>query len=505
MPAPDGLDITNWTRQPVGFPTIDGNYPFSIRPGSGVGNGLTPTHYVAPYAQVTGAISDEDITNGPAYADSTELNPCTLFEATTSCAAGDTIQTASGVITVTETGVPQDPAIHPDASGTSLDPITFVAEYPAAYNSVDALRTRFERVGFAVAGPCAIFGPSDNGVGYDYITFDGFYVDYARNGHPSTRGLCYINDADNCVIRRCRFDRVDLGVDDNTDNFNCIQLNGTTNTSLLNNIFDNGYDTDSSHNKAAVTTYQSSGMVIEHNEFRNVAAGLYLKGDLSFAVGNQGIARYNKFIDCRHPLLTFVGPPTGVGDMEITQNLVYYTQTLTGYDYAFEMQPYSAANSYNYNVHHNTFIVPPSSVYGGYRITGDFTGTAWTGCRFDDNIIACITGSLSEPIINAGGCSDLSLWSSMTNNWVYNNGSNLRFSFNGTNFTTASALTNFEGAIGNAFSATSSGDPEFEDAANYDFRLAAGAATRTASSTSGPVGCYISGAEEIGLEASPSY
>ena len=47
---------------------------------------------------------------------------------------------------------------------------------------------------------------------------------------------------------------------------------------------------------------------------------------------------------------------------------------------------------------------------------------------------------------------------------------------------------------------------EFVDLANHDYRLANhGQAALTASSSGGPVGCYITGNEEIGLRASPGF
>ena len=48
-------------------------------------------------------------------------------------------------------------------------------------------------------------------------------------------------------------------------------------------------------------------------------------------------------------------------------------------------------------------------------------------------------------------------------------------------------------------------DPEFEDMQNHNFQLADnGQVALTASSTGGPVGCYITGDEEIGLRADPT-
>ena len=502
MTTPVGLDISGWTRQAT-TPVLDGNNPTNVRSGSGTGHDLTIDYFVAPYADVTGATSDEDVTNGTAYASATTAgSPCTLFEASENCAAGDMIQTAAGAYVVTETGVPQDPAFNPITSGTSLNPIVFVAEYPASQNSNTVLYSQLKRVGAIATDPCAIFGPSDNGAGKDYITFDGFYVDYDQDGHPGSRGICYVNDSDNVTIRRCKFKRADLGTADDGDNFNCIHVNRADNLTLDNNVFDNGYDSNGSHNKAAVTLYEVNGITLTHNEFLNVTTGLYIKGDFA-NTGNDGLVKFNKFVDCRHPMLTFYGPVAASGDMEITQNLVYYTQALTGLDFSFEMQASTVANTQDFKVHHNTFIVAGDSVLGGYYINNSTAMAAFNGSDFRDNIVACISSGLSAPLVDAGGNTSMSPFNQFDYNWYYNNGSNLRFNFNSTGYTSATALADW---VTNASvdANSSAGDPNFVDSANYDFTITSGS-TRTASSTGGPVGCYITNSEEIGLEASPSY
>lgn len=49
-------------------------------------------------------------------------------------------------------------------------------------------------------------------------------------------------------------------------------------------------------------------------------------------------------------------------------------------------------------------------------------------------------------------------------------------------------------------------DPQFVDPENDDYRLAPnGQPALTASNLAGPVGCYITGFEEIGLRAAPEY
>jgi len=498
MTTPINLNISGWTRQPVGYPILDGNFPHSVRSGSGTGNGLTPTHYAAPYAQVSGAISDEDVVNGTAYVSATSSSaPCTAFEAAANAVAGNIIQVAAGALSFTDTGLPQDPCWVPTNSGTSLDPIIFVAEYPAAYNSTASVYTRLERAGDLATNNnlSSIFGSVAN----NYITFDGFHVDYAQNGHPSWRGICYINESDNFTVRRMRFDRADLGDLDNTDNFNCIQMNDADAPLIENNQFMGGYSSSASQNESCITTYYATNYIIRHNLFDNVSTGLYLKGGI-----NYGETYFNKFVDVRKPIKTLYTNALG-NYVDIYQNLVYYTQTLVGQDYSIQMQQGDAVNSVNTRVYNNTFIVPSYSDFGGLELPSDISGTGYVGCTFRDNIVACIDSGLTAYNVFAEECTDLSNFAQFDFNWYYNNGSDVRFRFNNyINYNDAD-LTAWR-AISGLDTNSSVGNPGFEDAANYDFRLATGSGALTASSiSSGPVGCYITGTEEIGLEASPSY
>lgn len=461
--------------------TAGGNIPAAPtnpnQPSDSVANpAYTATHYVTSTASGTG--------------DGSMQNPWTLMQAMANARDGDAVQVAPGIYEAASTGDGLSPTFRPSHDGTADRPIVFFAQYPAATEANPANWSRLRRTGPADS---PLIGAGGDGAYRSHIVIDGFYFNYNEGAMPSTRGIVYLgfNNTGN-KVRRNRFDRANLGAADDNDNYNCIQIHASANAEITDNLFNGGYDANGSHNESCITTYGALNFLIEHNTFQNVTTGIYVKGSFG-GVGNQGRIRFNRFSGFRSGV-ELTENENG-GTVEVYQNL-FYDWNGTNARAAIIFENSVAPEHRNFIVHHNTIITPaPGGASGPVSLE---SGVNMTDNVFRDNIVASIVAGNAQVMVNAYEIASLANFAQWDYNLYYNNGATPTFAIDGT---IHSDLASWQLASGRDAHAVVS-LPQFENAAVGDFRLLNnGQAALTASSTGGPVGCYITGSEIIGIRA----
>ena len=432
----------------------------------------TPTHYVTATATGSG--------NGSLQ------NPWTLLQAMANAVAGNAVQVAPGIYEAASTGDGLSPTFRPSHDGTSTQPIVFFAQYPAATESNPANWSRLRRTG---AADSPLIGAGGDGAYRSHIIIDGFYFNYNEGAMPSARGIVYLgfNNTGN-KVRRNRFDRANLGAADNSDNFNCIQIHGSANAEIADNLFYGGYDATGSHNESSITTYGALNFLIEHNTFEGVTTGIYVKGSFS-GVGNRGTIRFNRFLGFRSGVELTENEDGGA--VEVYQNL-FYDWNGTNASAAVVFESSVAPEHRNFVVHHNTIVTPaPGGAAGPVSVE---SAIDMTGNVFRDNIIASIEPGNTQVLVNVDATS-LNNFTQWDYNLYYNNGATPTFAMNDGVHSGLAAWQAASGRDSNSITAA----PQFMDAAAKNFRLVNnGQAALTASSTGGALGCYLTGAEVIG-------
>jgi len=160
------------------------------------------THYVAPFAEVTGATSDYDVQNSLVFSNATSSgSPCTLACAMANATAGHQVQCAPGVI-IGSTSGPGHRYLSdfmPTNSGILGDPIVFFAQYPAVANHGSTeLYTEMRKQNAE--------GSTMGAGGSDYIVFDGFYFDENFNLPANDGGTLILGSGSTGIeARRCSF------------------------------------------------------------------------------------------------------------------------------------------------------------------------------------------------------------------------------------------------------------------------------------------------------------
>lgn len=434
----------------------------------------TPTHFVTATATGTG--------------DGSLQNPWTLMQAMANARAGHAVQVAPGIYEGASTNDGLSPTFRPSHDGTAAQPIVFFAQYPAATEPNPANWSRLRRIGPANS---AVIGAGGDGAYRSHIIIDGFYFNYNEGAMPSTRGIVYLgfNNTGN-KVRRNRFDRTNLGAADDNDNYNCIQIHSSANAEITDNLFNGGYDANGSHNESCITTYGALNFLIEHNTFQNVTTGIYVKGSFG-GVGNQGRIRFNRFSGFQSGV-ELTENENG-GSVEVYQNL-FYDWNGTNARAAIVFENSVGPEHRNFIVHHNTIITPaPGGTSGPVYVE---SGVDMTGNEFRDNIIASLVPGTTQVLVNAYEVASLANFTRWDYNLYYNNGATPTFAVNGA---LQSGLANWQSASGRDANSRVT-LPQFVNPGAADFRLANnGQAALTASSTGGPVGCYITGSETIGI------
>ena len=469
------------------------------------GGGYTATHYVAPYASVSGATSDWDTTNGTPFASATSIStPCTLGEAMANASAGNVIECAEGVYLGNTTAVAerQHSYFMPSNSGSSGTPIIFYAKYPASENyGTTSVYTELRKQN----AYSSVLGTN----GQDYIIYDGFFIDEQYVVPSGNSGMTSMfSGSENCEFRRFAFDRYDWGYADDY-NANCIYFDQTINFKVLDCYFQGGVTT-ASHNNAAINIYNSANYLIQNNTFEDTFTGIYSKenglqpgGTDPNPYRTSGNIQYNKFINCDSPVELQQGITVGVKYNLMTG--VNNASASTGAVH-FDSGP-DRVGTLTWEIEHNT-IVLSGGTDTGFHLEDVLAGL--TTCKFQDNIVYCGAAQTSGYMVSTraveGGSMSNWAWSDFApiNYNCYYAPTTIRWygNANGDSYTSLSSWQTETSQEANSITS----DPEFTNIGTGDYTLAANSqAALTASSTGGPVGCYVTGSEEIGMRADPGY
>ena len=450
--------------------------------------GYTATHYVAPYASVSGAANDyADLGVASWSAASNAATPTTLGTAMARASGSNKVQVAPGVyaginVTTGSGWICSFAAAH---SGTSAaDPLVFFAQYPAAHNYGNtALYSEIRRATVAADGLSGVMGPL---AGSNYVVFDGFYMNEAVTPSGPNKGMFQCNNSTGTQFRRIAVDRGNNYTGTAGYNPNAIYGENTIDLVVSDCLFTGRPIYPSNLRQTAnVELYNSANYLLQYNTHNGALCGQHAKENEVYGVYTQwGRMLYNRFNGVTKSIVVQQGT-----SHEIAYNLTYGS---TVGEMAFEISTGpNRADTIAVNAHHNTFILRGSCVGFAPNATSDLAG-----CEFQNNIVYGVlgqTGYLMYP--NSTGF----LWSwadfVLNNNCYYRVGGTPTFlSLTGSSVT---GLPNWQISTGQEAASISS-DPLFMDAANNDYRLQGG-------SPAAAMGCYITGTEEIGLRANPTY
>ena len=414
-------------------------------------------------------------------------------------AAGDTVYVTAGVYSVAGSSNWNSPTYDPVNSGTS-----------------DTNRIVFKAVGAVELEYSSGWGPmigatSVDGVGTrsDYITWDGFTIYDVRAPQSLGSGDSSIGNARcgyviGCVIQNNRFYgnlSTSLG-----NNYAGVWLAGSGlggegghSNVVRNNTIKNylNFGTGYHHNAPGIMTYGIWDSVIENNEIENCGVGIHLKGG-----GEEG----NKNNTVRKNLIYESGGGIVLGTTTGTH--LVYQNIVRDSHWGLKFQNHGSGFKGTYYVVNNTFV--NNAINDDEGTVGTFSPHSSAvegldGVYIYNNIQYRSTGSTA--VGTAWWFWDQWAVTFLDYNFYYQI---TRYKKSETNYAT---LANWRTALGGCPGAgrecaSTTDDPLFVDAGEYDYRLQAESPARTVGRTitaihgsdgeTIPAGAYITGDEVIG-------
>jgi|JI10StandDraft_1071094.scaffolds.fasta_scaffold10523_2 hypothetical protein len=452
----------------------------------------TPTHYVDDYAAVSGATSDGEDRGATAWSNATSPStPTTIGTAMARATAGNVVRVAPGTYSVTPIDSRWSPSLSVANSGTSGSPIIFYAQYPGAYNEGStSLYSEIRSNNSAIRG--AVLGVVG---GQDYIYFDGFVIDQTYTPPRPSNGTVVLGFSESTGVQIRRF--LFLNEEQPSgDNYPSIYMEGVTSPRVVDSRFRGG---NTGGEGDCVTMYGVYDFVLEHNELIDVRMGMYAKGSAASGTRrNYGVMRFN--------YASGVTDKVWFASVVDTSNGVNIYQNLgVGNSQNFRGDPAGEGPS-EVHVYNNTFVDTISSGNAHDAVIWMEGSVSSTGNEFYNNIVANTSASSTVNLHTVQVASPSTAFAIIDYNNYYNAGSTLYFSDNQDNDTSGSwmQLTAWRTHTGDETNSITT-DPSFVNAAGGNYRLNTGSAARTAGNTGGVIGAFITGNEEMGLRASPTY
>lgn len=436
--------------------------------GVGEWGGRTPTHYVTAAATGSG--------NG------TLGSPWTMAQALSAAVAGNVIGVAAGVYTRSG-GTLNIPAFNVTNSGASGNPIVFQAQWPAIGAYASSLRSKLTN------GVTSGNGPTTMGVtGRNYVQWDGFWVDEAVSRAQTGIGPAVLVATTGSAILRCRIDGVQI--DYSNDNHSGIWADQAVSCQINSNYIRNiRPPSGSSVNSAGIFFWSCRDVQVRNNLIEDCNTGMYVKYNHA-GTGFGGIdIRLNRFTRTSTACRVADQSTTGTNPSFFVQNLIVTSDD--GFNFSFGTD--TAVVPRLWTVSNNTFVDVSQGFYVGFQNT-----TSMADCLILNNLHDAGTRFVYWDDNNtaiAGMTSRGMLWSYNSTRSVTNYMRTATSTYS-TPAATQSAIGH--GTGGQQFSA---GATIFTNRSGGDYTLAVSSPARTASNTSGPVGCYITGTETIGLLA----
>lgn len=438
-------------------------------------SGFAPTLFAAPAMLGTG--------DGL-----TEANAMTLPNALAAMVGGTILGLLPGIYTGVSTAS-DTPVFEITDSGTSGAPTVVCCKYPAAFlasAASDSNRTELRYTGGSLLGPAALNCPIlGSGINRSWIYYYGFYLNIAEAPIRVSSGLINIEGDDHRVYD-CVFDGADLTGGTN-DNWNFLFVQSADRFRVRNNKLRN-MTWGGNQNLSAITFYGALDFVIEHNEFDDVYTAIFVKGDSDAATHeNSGIIRYNKFDGVARHCVSVDIVASGAY-VDIYQNLGLNAASFVNLDDSSDHGP-EGTRCYN-----NTVInLDPSPMGDAAGLRTDTQ--IHTGLNWYNNIVYSSASAASVFGVLWDAVPTLSL---MDYNRYYEDGGTVQFRSAGVTYSTIETWRTYLGLTHE--DSSSIADPVFQDAPGGDYRLAVGSSSKTAGNTGGPIGCYISGNEVMGVE-----
>ena len=438
-----------------------------------------PTHYCDPAR----ALNSDG--NG------TLANPWNLTQAMQLATAGNVVGFLPGIGSrMTSTNNDNLPTFRPENAGTASNRIVFVTRYAAVALSNVATnpnRTELRHNGtraVANTGPAGESGtgsPMYGAYQTDYLTFDGFFVDMAQAQPKGDSGVIRVENSRGVHFRNFEIKGTNTNMGSNPVIYRPQNAVDTVLSNFRAYDFINDTANSSTPQKALFSDqYGDQNFLIENFEIRNTQRGIFLKGTAS-GVFNYGRIRY--------------GIISNVTDCFRFNDLHATNLTTLEYSLCYDVTDGAAGSGVtlssettgarNLLVHHVTIARMRSSqvinggVYAKNTIQGNVT--------LRDSIIDLDNGPYGH-VMSFGEISTLP--TSINYNGYTKNGGTLTWAFSGVQHNSFASWRTVSGRDANS---QLLGANLFVDRANGDFRISAGHAARTASSTGGQLGAYAAG------------
>lgn len=453
----------------------------------------TATHYVAPFASVSGATNDYSDLGATSWANAASSGtPTTLGTAMARAVAGNNVRCGPGVYI----GLPGlqrfTPSFCPANAGTVSSPIVFFAQYPGAYNYGSTSLYSEIRKSDSAPGPSnvnAVLGPGPNG---DHIIFDGFYADEDLTPSGPSAGIFQIASTSVGVqFRRCLLERGNSYTAAGY-NANAIYLENCTDA-VVTDCYFVGRITFYQSNKRQtgnIEVYDSANYLLKNNTHDGNYTGQYIKENEE-SPATYGRQCYNKFLNCDRAF------GMQQGDNEADHNLVYSVAG-GGAAAGFFSAGGPPRPNKTWNIHHNTFVVTTGGASGGGIFGMSGPGDEFLDCLVEDNLMVGTGAFAGRMTTTEGSALTDWVWSEWTysRNHYYDDSGTLLF----TRPSTGAQLTGLAAwqTESSGDSTATTGDPLFVNSGSHDYRLQGG-------SPAAGKGCYITGSEEVGLRADPTY
>lgn len=403
--------------------------------------------------------------------------------------AGDTVTIAAGAYTTTGVGNRYTPAFNPANSGTSGNPITFVASSGVTISYTSGT------------------GPVIGSYQRDYITWRGFNLDEATTPAASDTGLVVVWEATGCVIEYNTLDGNGDPSFGTGELHNAVRVNAGGSTTVRHNVMHDVRGTSAGANASCVLLDQSAGGTVENNTCYDSDGGIFIKRN--YNAEGAWTFRKNYIHDTAYGIradqLTDTTPQY--------ETLIYQNLLVNVTNGAFQSNHYETYETYDLTIVNNT-VVTCGVGFDGAELT------ASASHRFYNNIVTgCPLGFRTTQYDTdwASGVFDAqhNSYYTVTNAMTY------RYELSGQttiNWATWVALP--QDATSPA-SLTAS-DPLFANSAGNDYRLCTGSGTPHASCSGAspaialgvdildldgdsstldniPAGAYVTGDETIGV------
>lgn len=429
--------------------------------------------------------------SAPGGGDGSLANPWTLSEAMTNAVAGDVVQLGAGVYVGTNPGGTLNftPAFRPTNSGTSGNPIIFIAENLAAQVTTGYTDIR------SGATTSQSGWPAFGSLTKDYIEWWGIYSNEGdtNNKGATDSGTCSIWTGTGLKAIGCKI----IGETGYSDNHSGIRLENCVSPEISDNNI-SGYTGGT--NKAGIIIYKTQNATLHHNTIFDCNHGIQPKGASGSSTIYGLTIRQNLIYDCSQ-MFRFHGPVKGPSSelSEVYQNIGYDLVNVA----EFTSSGTHTGEQDGLRIYNNTF-----------ENVSD--GDWWLNHNYDanrdnlifNNIVRTTAAYLRGTYAGASDVThhdDFATWSRNCISGATNFG-------DGTSSSALDSLTFSDWQTTYSQDANSiTSDPLFTNVTNHDFTLQGGSPCLTlgrdtlgtfgAVDATIPAGAYVTGSETIGVRS----